>query len=197
MQRLGIIKFVQIQQASLKDHLDNGTRFYNPTPLLRLNRIMLTPDGVIGLTDTDDKIIDVHHVRHPNSRYRGDNPISIGFTSHYAKMRNELGEHLKDGIAGESIIVECDTVYSPDSITQRLAIENSQTNALITLNEVIPIPPCEPFSRFARNRQLSPQETKSTLQFLSNGTRGFYIKLESNAELPVIQTGDTVYLLAD
>lgn len=197
MQKIGTIKFVQVQQDSLKDHLADGTRIYNPTPLLQLNRIKLTTDGVIGLTDNDDTIIDVHNTRHPNSRYRGDNPISIGFTSHYNKMREEMGDHLKDGIAGESIIVECDQVYTPDILNHPLAIKNAQTDAIIYLNEVIPIPPCEPFSRFARNKDLSPQETKSTLQFLSNGTRGFYMKLEAPSESVIIQAGDVVYQMTD
>lgn len=197
MKTIGVIKFVQIQQDSLKEPLDDGTRRYNPTPLLRVKRIQLTDDGVIGLTDSDDKIIDVHNTRHPNSRYRGDNPISIGFTSHYDKMRQELNNQLKDGIAGESIIVETSTVYTPERIGGRLAIQLQNSDTYVYLNEVIPIPPCEPFSRFAQNRDLTPQETKSTLQFLSNGTRGFYGKLEDVSTKPIIQAGDILVLVTD
>ncbi len=197
MQEIGIIKFVQIQQDSLKEYLDEKTRKYNHTPLLQLAKIKLTPDGVIGLTDKDDEIIDVHHTRHANSRYRGDNPISIGFTSHYEKMRAEMGDHLHDGIAGESIIVECNPVYTVDSIGNRLAIKSQLDESLIYLNEVIAIPPCEPFSSFARAKTLTPAETKSTLQFLSGGTRGFYMKLENTPDNAIIQAGDTVYLAND
>ena len=197
MQKIGTIKFVQIQQDSLKEHLDDGTRIYNPSPLLKLNRIKLTQDGVIGLTDTGDEIIDVHNTRHPNSRYRGDNPISIGLTAHYDKMRAEMGDHLPDGIAGESIIIDCDTIYTSETLNQRIAIKSQNDSTLIYMNEVIPIPPCEPFSRFARARKLSPQETKSTLQFLSDGTRGFYLKLENDTKNVIVQTGDAVYLVTD
>lgn len=195
MQRIGTIKFVQIQQESLKEHLPDGSRAYNPLPLLRLNRIKLTVDGVIGITDSGDEIIDVHNTRHPNSRYRGDNPISMGFTSHYDKMRDELGDHLTDGIAGESIIVDCDTIYTPDVLNHQIVIKDETQGSMIYLNEVIPAPPCEPFSRFARARQLSPPETKATLQFLSHGTRGFYMKLEGSPDNTLIQTGDSVYLV--
>lgn len=197
MQEIGIIKFVQIQQDSLKEYVDEKTRKYNPTPLLQLAKIKLTSDGVIGITEQGDEIIDVHHTRHPNSRYRGDNPISIGFTSHYAKMRAKMGDHLHDGIAGESIIVDCNPVYTVDSISNRLAIKSKLDENLIYLNEVIPIPPCEPFSRFARAKTLSPAETKSTLQFLSGGTRGFYMKLEHAPDNTIIQAGDRVYLVND
>ena len=197
MQEIGIIKFVQIQQDSLKEALADGTRKYNPSPLLQLAKIKLTIDGVIGLAEQNGEIIDVHHTQHPHSRYRGDNPISIGFTSHYDKMRTEMGDHLKDGIAGESIIIDCDPIYTSDTLGKRLAIKSQVDGSLIYLNEIIPIPPCEPFSRFARNKALTPAETKATLQFLSGGTRGFYMKLEDTPDNTIIQAGDRVYSIAD
>ncbi len=196
MQLIGKIKFVQIQQESLKEHKDDGTRNYNPTPLLQLNTIKVNQAGVVGLTGAGSEIIDVHNTKHPNSRYRGDNPVSIGFTSHYGKMRQEFGNPLTDGIAGENIIVECDTIYTPSNISQRLAIKSTSTDTLIYLNEVIPIPPCEPFSRFVQNRDLTPPEIKATLQFLSNGIRGFYMTLEEQPDTITITTGDMVYLIA-
>lgn len=101
MQAIGVIQFVQIQQESLKEHRSAGTRIYNPTPLLPLKRIQLTVNGIIGLTENNDKIIDVHNTQHPNSRYRGDNAISMGFISHYEAMRDKFGDHVKDGIAGK------------------------------------------------------------------------------------------------
>jgi len=197
MQTIGIIKFVQVQQDSLKQHLPDGTRQYNPDPLLKLKRIQLTADGVVGLTETNDEIIDVHNTRHPNSRYRGDNPISIGFMSHYDKMRVEFGDHLEDGIAGESIIVETAHLFTPETFGTSLAIKCEANDELIHLKEVIPIPPCEPFSRFARDRDLSPQETKATLQFLNRGTRGFYAKLRDETLSPVIQSGDYLVRIDD
>jgi hypothetical protein len=197
MQEIGIVKFVQIQQESLKENMADGTRKYNPTPLLQLPKIKLTTDGVIGLTENDNEIIDVHHVRHPNSRYRGDNPISIGFTSHYTKMRSEIGHHLSDGIAGESIIIDCHPIYTVDTISNRIAIKNKNDGSFIYLKEIIPIPPCEPFSRFARAKKLTPSETKSTLQFLSGGMRGFYMKLENTPDNTVIQAGDSIYIVTD
>lgn len=192
MKTIGVIKFLQIQQASLKAHHADGTRYYNPTPLLRLKRIQLTADGIIGLTESNDAILDVHHVKHPQSRHRGDNPISIGFTSHYAHMRATYGDHLTDGIAGENIIVETSTRYTPESLSNRLVIYQHTTGNYIDLDDIIPIPPCEPFSRFAQNRTLTPSDIKATLQFLSNGTRGFYGKLGDSNIIPIIQAGDTL-----
>lgn len=196
MQIIGVIKFVQIQQEPLKEYLDDGTRRYNPKSLLKLKRIQLTPDGIIGLTDTDDQILDVHNLNHPNSRHRGDNPISIGFTSHYEKMRAKLGNHLEDGIAGESIIVETTKLYTPKSLSGQLAIQLQNDNTLIYLDNVIPAPPCEPFSRFASGKNLSAKEMKTTLQFLSNGTRGFYAKLK-DTDSAVIQAGDQLVQVTD
>jgi hypothetical protein len=112
-------------------------------------------------------------------------------------MRAEMGKHLNDGIAGESIIIECDPIYTVDTIGTRIAIKSHIDGHLIHLNEIIPIPPCEPFSRFARSKNLAPSETKSTLQFLSGGTRGFYMKLEESPDDTIIQAGDILYNILD
>lgn len=197
MKTIGIVQFVQIQQSSLKEKLPDGGKRYNPSPIVRLPKIRLTADGVIGITETGEEIIDVHNAIHPNSTSRGDNGISVGFTSHYNAMRQKFGDHLSDGIAAEGIIVETDRVYTPETLGTRLAIKNVETGKLIYLYDVKAMLPCEPFSRFAANSNLAAPEMKATLQFLSEGMRGFCMTLENGQNTVFVQQGDELILLDD
>src|SRR4029079_11330029 len=106
MQEIGRIKLVQIQCSSLKQ----GQRpycYYDPTPLLVVERLLLAPRGAVGLTASGQQLTDVHHADHPESKNHGLlNGTSIGFTSHYRRMRDQFGAHLADGCAGENILIE-------------------------------------------------------------------------------------------
>ena len=191
MQRIGDIEFVQIQRESLKV-ADDGRHDYDPAALLKVAKIEVTTQGVMGITAADERLIDVHHTDHPRSRNRADNFLSIGFTSHYGAMRDKLRDDLIDGVAGENIIVRCEDIITSEMTGNTLMIE-TQTGQQIKLVDVIPAPPCEPFSRFATGRNaLSAHEMKTTLQFLSDGTRGFYMRLQDNTPV-VIQAGDVLY----
>ncbi len=191
MRRIGRIQQLQIQRESLK--VDEGsTRYYDPTPLLTVARLQLTAAGVCGISEEGTAIVDVHNTQHPRSRNREDNFISMGFTGHYAAMRARMGDHLIDGIAGENMIVVYEDIVTPEQLGKALFIE-TQSGERILLDAVLPIPPCEPFSRFAANRSLSAPEMKATLQFLSNGTRGFYMRI-ADSESAFVQAGDTVWV---
>lgn len=196
MQLIGTIKFVQIQQSSLKEDCADGSRQYNPAPLLKVPEIEISADGAIGVTSPNNTIIDVHNARHPNSRNSGKNPISIGFTSHYTAMRSRFGNHLVDGIAGEGIIVETSELMRPETVGSKLMIQTTDDDELIHLVDVIPAPPCEPFSRFAANKALNPQEMKATLQFLNQGMRGYYMKLHKPERVRV-KSGDKLFIAQD
>ena len=191
MALLGTIQLLQIQRESLKVDDEHG-RHYDPGPLLAVAQLKLTAGGVVGVTDTGEEIIDVHHTGHPRSRNRADNFVSMGFTAHYAMLHSRYGDHLTEGIAGENIIVACDQQITPEMLGGRVVIE-TQAGVRLLLEDTLPIPPCEPFSRFAAGRDLAAPEMKATLQYLSDGTRGFYMRASSEADGALIQRGDQVY----
>lgn len=153
----------------------------------------MSPDGAFGSIGDGGYVIDVHHVSHPGSRNRGDNWISVGFTSHYRDMRARFGDHLVDGCAGENILVESDEPFTPSTLGKRLAIRNASTGENVLFVSIIAAPPCVEFSQFAARHPLSAEQTKETLQFLDNGMRGFYARLDG--ELGIIQVGDTLYVM--
>jgi hypothetical protein len=192
MREIGRIKQVQIQRASLKFG-ERTERYYDPAPLLVVDMLTLSPDGAFGSSGDGGYVIDVHHVSHPGSRNRGDNWISVGFTSHYREMRARFGNHLTDGCAGENILVDSDSSFTPSTLGERLAIKNASTGQNVLFAEVIAAPPCVEFSQFAARQTLSPEQTKEILQFLGNGMRGFYARLDG--ETGIVRVGDTLYAI--
>ena len=138
---------------------------------------------------------DVHHMLHPQSRFRGENGTSVGLTGHYARMRERFGDFLTDGIAGENILVAADRVLTEDLVATGIVIET--TTGLVDLTAIESAPPCVEFSRFCAGYPLdrpSDRGITETLQFLNEGMRGFYATLADPIESAVISLGDRVYL---
>lgn len=175
MREIGRVRAVQIQRESLKVG-QKPDRRYDPAPLLAADRLHVSPDGVIGLLADGGQIIDVHHAGHPASRNNEVNPISVGFTGHYALMQAQFGPHMTPGIAGENILIEAEGRLSLADLGQRLAFENPASGEIIYLDMLMAAPPCAPFSQFALCQPtfVTPEQVKATLQFLSDGLRGFY-----------------------
>ncbi|MAU10774.1 MAG: hypothetical protein CL607_13200 [Anaerolineaceae bacterium] len=188
MREIGRIEFVQVQSDPLKATVD-GVHIYLPTPLLHVESLKLTSDGIFGITTEGDEVIDAHHAHHPKSRHRGINGISLGFIHHYDAMRDRFGAHLVEGIAGENIIVRAFEDALPLNLGDTLYIR-CQAGNLIQLDEVMVATPCNEFSRFCAGQDIQAAELKATLQFLGDGRRGYYATL--NGPLCTIHPGDTL-----
>lgn len=195
MRQIGTVAFVQIQQDRLKEG-QQPNRVYRPNPLLRVQRLLLTKEGITGVTAEGEGLIDVHNTRHPRSRNRVENSISLGFLQHYAELRDRFGAHMVDGVGGENILVNAEVDVTPDMLPQRLFIHNKADDNLIELVGVAPAPPCAEYSAFSARKTLSAPELKQTLQFLDHGRRGYYATLVEKACDCYVQAGDTL-LLAD
>lgn len=190
MRKIGTVKFIQIQRNHMKI-IENGVRFYRPDPLLRVEKLELLSEGLIGINGTA-KITDVHNEAHPDTRYRGDNKISFGFTQHYERMRGRFDEHIKDGYAGENIIIDAEIDILNLNSNQHFFFKRDDT--LIELKNVIPAPPCREFSVFCLQVPQCAEDIKSALQFLSNGTRGYYAELASADDTYFVQAGDELFI---
>ena len=196
MHEIGYIKLLQVQQSALKvKHHAFG--YYDPTPLLAVESLLLSPDGVIGITSDGRRVIDVHHVDHPASRnHKGVNGVSVGFTSHYEAMRSKFGDHLVDGCAGENILVEADDIITLADLGKRLAIQTQKTGELIHLTRLKVAAPCVEFSQFAASSGMAmpAHQLKETLQFLDGGKRGFYATVARQSDEMLVQAGDKVFV---
>jgi hypothetical protein len=196
MREIGLIKHVQLQRSSLKQG-QRPQRYYDPAPLLVVERLLLAPGGVSAVSAASEPIIDVHHADHPETKNRlGTNGISIGFTSHYGAMRDRYGAHLTDGCAGENILVESDHVWSLDQLGTALMIECAD-GQMVALAGLMTAAPCVEFSRFAHlsAEPLTSDQLRTTLQFLDDGIRGFYARLTDGQPDADIRAGDRVFVI--
>ena len=195
MRQIGVIKHVQLQRSSLKQG-QRPQRYYDPAPLLVVDRLLLDAGGVSATSAAGMPIIDVHHASHPETKQRlGINGISIGFTSHYRAIRDRYGAHLSDGIAGENILVESDQLWSIDNLGAALLIQSAD-GRLVRLDALTVAAPCVEFSRFAHLSAdpLTSEQLRTTLQFLDGGMRGFYARLANGQPDAAIQPGDRVFV---
>jgi hypothetical protein len=195
MKEIGLIKQVQIQRSSLKQG-QRPQRYYDPAPLLVVERLVLTTGGAHGVGPSGEQLIDVHHADHPDSKNRqGVNGISIGFTSHYGAMRARFGAHLTDGCAGENILIETEPIWAADRLGQALVIECGDGRR-VALESLIVAAPCVEFSRFAQLSAdpLTSEDLRATLQFLDGGIRGLYARLADRQGDAEICAGDRVFI---
>jgi hypothetical protein len=193
MECIGTVVRLQVQASSLK--VGETPRRYDPTPLRSLTVIEVTTAGVLGLRDEGAPITDVHHERHPSSKNRdGKNGVSLGFTAHYAVMRERFGDHLVDGIAGENVLIATDRPFAEEELAGGLVIEGWDGGRL-SLRPVMGAAPCVEFARFALRfpERARPDATVTeALRFLQGGRRGFYATCAG--EPAVVALGDRVLL---
>jgi MOSC domain-containing protein YiiM len=195
LRQLGTVKLVQLQPAGLIIETPEGYT-YDPSRRVEVERLQITPQGIEAVTPQGERVLDIHHKDHPESRYLGGDDVSINFSSHYDAMRAQFGEHMVDGIAGENIIIEYEQeVWLPD-LGQQIIIENLDTSVRVLLEVEEFAAPCEEFSHFAARSQherLPADQLKTTLQFLNNGRRGFLLVLAEGQAEATVQPGDQVY----
>jgi hypothetical protein len=176
MRDIGTIVRLQVQRGSLKRG-EKPDRFYDPTPLLAVDRLAVSPDGVLGGAPApeDSWIVDVHHRAHPETKNEdGLHGISIGFTSHYDAMRERFGDRLTLGCAGENILAEASQRFTFDDLARGLAIVSADDRERVRLRVLQVAHPCRPFTGWALGGRVESEVLKSHLQFLDDGMRGFY-----------------------
>ena len=185
LELIGSIVRLQVQTRSLKRG-ERPRSWYDPAAIRSLKAVRIDAGGVIG---------DVHHRDHPASKHRGKNGLSLGFTSHYERMRDRFGDHLIDGVAGENIIVATNQIIGAKELDHGVVIATGDGAALLESAEIAK--PCAEFSKFCAGYapdQHPDSVITETLQFLYNGTRGFYVTYQQG-EAPEIElsVGDLVY----
>lgn len=194
LEPIGPIVRLQVQSASLKCG-EKPHRWYDPAPIRSVPVLRLDSGGVTGVDDEGGDVADVHHRDYPQSKFRGENGVSVGFSGHYARMRDRFGDHLANGIAGENILIDTDARHEEAEFADGLVI--AIASGLLMLGDVQVAAPCVEFSRYCAGYdrdQRSDQVITATLQFLHTGMRGLYATLENPQPGPVtIAVGDLVY----
>ena len=194
MRTIGTVTRLQIQRGSLKTG-EKPTRTYDPTPLLAVSELYVSPDGALGESPGGGGmwVVDVHHRSHPVTKNEdGLHGISLGFTSHYDAMREHFGDTVVVGCAGENIIASSDRQFSYDDLAAGVAILSPDGRERVRLKVLEVAHPCRPFTGWALGKHVEPEELKRHLQFLDGGMRGFYCMGEGTG---TVLLGDSIAIL--
>ena len=185
--KLGEVALLQIH----RDLLVAGDRF-DPAPLLQVDAISLDSAGVLGWTG-DTWAVDVHHRSWPGRG--GRRPVSVGFTSHYDKIRQRFRD-IPLGTAGENIIV---TAAVPVGLADLgdVVIRGANRSAAVLAKPIV-ARPCRQFTSFMLELpyKADVEDIADELAFLDEGTRGFIFRVDELAEPVIVEVGDEVYLRA-
>lgn len=176
MELIGTIARLQVQRARLKPGPPT-TRVYDPSPLREVEALEVGPRGVVGVTP-DGPLLDVHHADHPDSRnVRLVNGLSLLPRPHYAALRARYGDHVADGTAGETLLLDTDGPWRADALGASLLLELADGD-LLPLEDLQVASPCVEFSRWCLQVPPGPvgDDVRAALVDLDGGARGFYAR---------------------
>ena len=71
---LGRVILTQVQPSRLTMEGEKGW-YFDPTPLLEVTCLDITPKGIEADAPNGDRVMDVHHIDHPKTRYKGENDV--------------------------------------------------------------------------------------------------------------------------
>lgn len=192
LQLIGKIVRLQIQRSTLSLG-EKPNRYFDPAALLSVNAMQITSRGAVVQLPDGQTLLDYHHADYSDGANAEMNDLSINFTAHYDEIRGKYGsiEHLYNGCGGENILVEADHRLTEAAFSGGLAVR-VRDGRLAWLKNVVVALPCQPYSKYVA-RSTEPQVIKETLQFLDNGTRGFYCVFEDEAPV-TLEVGDEVLI---
>ena len=166
-------------------------RRYDPSMIESVPRIEVGPAGVVGLAERLGEVMDVHHVDHPRSRDRkGNAGVTVMGTGDYARLRAAYGDHLTEGIAGETILVDAPDGLARRAMPDRITVLTA--GGPIPLRQVRVADPCVEFSRYCLGQEPSAtvdDAVRQALVDLDDGARGYRAVADGSG---VIALGDEV-----
>ena len=183
--KLGEVALLQVHGDQVK-RLDQ----YDPAPLVRVTEASVDHNGMLGWTDSG-WVVDKHHAAWPEPGPR--RPLSIGFTSHYAKMQNRYWD-VALGAAGENIIITVDRVMTLDDLGERVIVRGDDREVVLVPEKVAK--PCLQFSSYMRQLPTvgAYEELQDDLAFLDDGMRGFIVTMDEADGSARIRVGDQVFV---
>jgi hypothetical protein len=185
---IGEIALLQVSRSKLV----RNKQFY-PEQLAEVDRLRLTPDGVLGLVG-GSWILDRHHRQHPAAeQWNANRALLIGFTSHYSHMW-DLFRETALGSAGDNVVVRADEMVGLADLAGGIRIRTEHTE--FELSGATIAEPCVGFTRFMTDRRdAGAIELEGERDKLRGGVRGFVVGLQG-LEFVEITAGDTVSVRA-
>ncbi len=150
-------------------------RTYRPEAIVPVDRLVAGPRGVRGVTGDGEEILDVHHQDHPRSRdRRGRAGVLFMGTGDYVALRARYGEHVVDGIAGETVLLDAPAGLARLGLPPVVTVFTA--DGPVELRDVREADPCVEFSRFCLRQEPSPvvdDDVRKALVDLDFGARGY------------------------
>jgi hypothetical protein len=150
-------------------------RTYRPAAITPVDRLLTGPRGVHGVTAGGEEILDVHHQDHPRTRDRkGRAGVLFMGTGDYRALRERYGDHVVDGIAGETVLLDAPAGLAglgPPPVATVFT-----TDGPLEWHDVREAEPCVEFSRFCLRQEPSPvvdDAVRQALVDLDRGARGY------------------------
>ncbi|WP_111764898.1 hypothetical protein [Nakamurella deserti] len=150
-------------------------RRYRTDDIVGVPALTVDVDGVIGHPGVGEPILDVHHRLHPASRdRRGTGGISVMATGDHVRLRRRYGDHLVDGAAGCTLLID-----EPDGLAGLdlgAGLEVHGAAGVLVLTGVRVAVPCVEFSRFCLGEPASAEVSpavRTALAELDGGARGY------------------------
>ena len=171
-------------------------REYRPEALQPVDRIIITPRGGEGEWQTDGVVqhaLDVHNQDHPQTRNpKGTAGVTVMATGDYVRLRRLYGDHVVDGIAGESILVDAPDGLAEQAFPAEFTI--STEAGMINFGRGRIAEPCVEFSRYCLREQPSSKasaKVRQALIDLDTGHRGYRAAARDSGRIAI---GDAVLL---
>jgi hypothetical protein len=163
---------------------------YDPTPLIQVDEASVDVNGMLGWTGSA-WVVDVHHMAWPNPGPR--RPLSIGFTSHYDKMRDRYWD-IALGAAAENVIVATDRVLELGDLGERIIVRGEDREVVLLPVKVAK--PCLQFTSYMLelNEVGEYERLRGDLDFLGAGTRGFIVTMDEEVAPTRLRVGDEVFV---
>ncbi len=179
---VGTVARLQVQRSRLKPGA-RGAKAYDPAPLLEVAELEVGPRGAVGLV-AGERVVDVHHADHPDSRWRGGNGLSLLPRAHAEALRQRYGDHLDGGRAGESLLLDTAGPLREADLVGDLLLETVDGPPL-RLSGAQAAPPCVEFSRWVLGREAGAldDEVLAALAALGCGARGFYVDVHGTGRV--------------
>jgi hypothetical protein len=150
-------------------------RSYEPAALVPVTSLLAEPRGVQGVTADGAVVLDVHHRDHPKSRDRkGKAGILFMGTGDYAALRERYGDHVVDGIGGETVLLDAPDGLAGGGLPRTVTVLTA--DGQLELHGVRTAAPCVEFSRFCLRQEISAlvdDEVRKSMIDLDNGARGY------------------------
>ena len=166
-------------------------RWYEPAAIVPVTTLLAEPRGVQGVTADGEVVLDVHHRDHPQSRDRkGMAGILFMGTGDYVALRERYGDHVLDGIAGETVLLDAPHGLAGGGLPRTVTVLTA--GGPLELHGVRTAAPCVEFSRFCLRQEMSAavdDAVRKTMLDLDGGARG-YRSIASGAG--TIAVGDVV-----